>query len=249
MAKAGIQLYSIRELMGKDFYRTLADTAKCGFDGVEFAGFYDEKAEDVRDALDRNGLVCCGSHTSISLLEEGTIDGTMRYNNAIGNNVIICPSLPKDIRDSEAGWLKTAENFNKIGKRLYENGFVFGYHNHSFEFEKFSGKYAYDILAENTDPRYVKLQVDTMWVEYAGISSVELIKKYSDRLVNIHVKQMKAKGSKECTEINKGIIDFKEIIKLSQGFGVEWFILEQENFDIPMLESITESCTYMKSIF
>jgi len=88
-----------------------------------------------------------------------------------------------------------------------------------------------------------------MWVEYAGLSAVELIKKYSGRLVNIHVKQMKAKGSIECTEINKGIIDFKRIIRLSVGFGVEWFILEQESFDIPMLESIRESCAYMKSIF
>lgn len=249
MAKAGIQLYSIKELMGKDFYKSLADTAKCGFDGVEFAGFYNEKAENVRAALDRNGLACCGSHTAINLLNEDAINDTLRYNSVIGNGVIICPSLPVEMRDSEAAWLKTADTFNKIGKRLNENGFVFGYHNHSFEFEKFSGKYGYDILAENTDPRYVKLQVDTMWVEYAGISAVELIKKYADRLVNIHAKQLKEKGSKEGTELNKGIIDLKEIIKVAQGIGVEWFILEQESFDIPMLESIKESCAYMKSVF
>ena len=42
-----LQLYSVRFDMAEDFYGTLKKVADMGYDGVEFAGFYGDKAEDV----------------------------------------------------------------------------------------------------------------------------------------------------------------------------------------------------------
>ena len=84
MAKAGIQLYSIKELMGKDFYKSLADTAKCGFDGVELPGFIMKRLRTSGLRWTGTGLLPA-SHTAINLLNEDAINDTLRYNSVIGN--------------------------------------------------------------------------------------------------------------------------------------------------------------------
>ena len=45
--KLGVQLYTVRDLMGKDFEGTLAKVAGAGYKEVEFAGYFDKKPQDV----------------------------------------------------------------------------------------------------------------------------------------------------------------------------------------------------------
>ena len=44
-----LQLYSVRGDMENDFYGTLKKVKDMGYDGVEFAGLFGEKAEDVKE--------------------------------------------------------------------------------------------------------------------------------------------------------------------------------------------------------
>lgn len=247
MGKVGLQLYSIRELTQKDFFGTIEKVGKIGYDGVEFAGFFNAPAKELRKALDNSGLEACGSHTAIDLLTKN-LEEVMDYNHEIGNSFIICPGIPENMRDSSDAWKRTADLFNEIGLKCKENGFQFGYHNHSVEFQLFNGEYGFDILAENTRADLVCLQIDTYWVEYEGLKSVDFMKKYHDRLPLIHIKQMKSFEDKRCTEIGKGVIDFKEIINLGKEYGTKWYIVEQEYFEIPYMQSIEESLQYLKSI-
>ncbi len=247
MSKVGLQLYSIRELAQKDFFGTLEQVGKIGYDGVEFAGFYNANAKELKKVLDKSGLEACGSHTDIKLLTE-QLEDVIKYNIEINNSYIICPGVPENMRNSADAWKKTAELFNKIGLKCKENGIQFGYHNHWIEFQKFDGEYGYDILAQHTQPDLVCLEIDTYWVEYAGLKAVNFINKYSNRIPLLHIKDMLSVDDKKCTEIGKGIIDFKEIIGLGKKYGTKWYIVEQENFDIPYMQSIEESLKYLKSI-
>jgi sugar phosphate isomerase/epimerase len=248
MAKAALELYSIRELMEKNVYTSLESTAKAGYDGVEFAGFFDEPAQKIKDKLDELGLEVCGSHTGYNLLTEN-IDSVFSYNKTINNKNIILPSLDKSMRQSADDWKKTAKLFTEIGKKCADNGFQFAYHNHAFEFERFDGVTGWHILVDNIDTEYVKLQPDMGWVFYAGEDTDQFIKDYGHLVSTVHVKQFKAQGSEEATEVHKGLLYYPPVIKAYMDLGVEWFIIEQEGFDIPMLESIRINAEELKKMF
>ncbi|NMA95201.1 MAG: sugar phosphate isomerase/epimerase [Clostridiales bacterium] len=248
MGKIGLQLYSIKELTQEDFLGTLKDVKDAGYDGVEFAGFFDTPAKELKKTMDGLGLVACGSHTGIDLLLED-FDKTIDYNLEIGNPYIVCPGLPEHMRNSTEAYKKLSDLFNDLGQKCKDKGLQFGYHNHAVEFEKYDSKHGLDILLSNTDPDLVKMELDVYWVEYANVKALDFMKrfpKHCDTL--IHIKDMKDTPERENTEIGKGIIDFVEIVEYGKKLGIGWYIVEQEAFDIPQLESIKESYEYLKSI-
>lgn len=248
MGKVGLQLYSIKELTAKDFIGTLKKVAEIGYDGVEFAGFFDTPAKELKKALDDFGLECCGSHTGINLLTDN-LKETLDYNLEIGNPYIICPGVPAAMRDSADAYKKLADLFNEIGLKCKEHNLQFGYHNHAHEFEIYDGQHGLDILLSNTDPELVQMELDTFWAEYAGVKSVDFMNRHPKHCSTlIHIKDMKSEDEKINTEIGKGIIDFIAITELAKKLGIKWYIVEQEQFNIPQLESIKQSLQYLKEI-
>lgn len=248
MRKIGLQLYSIKELTGEDFFGTLQKVAKIGYDGVEFAGFFDASPSDLKKVLDDSGIVPCGSHTGIDVLEDD-LNKVIDYNLEIENKYVICPGLPTHMRDSYDAYMKLSDQFNQIGEKCKEQGIQFGYHNHDFEFEKFKGEYGLDILLSNTDADLVHMELDTFWVEYAGLKSLDFMRKYPKQHSSlIHIKDMKSWDDKVNTEIGNGVIDFVSITDLAKELGTKWYIVEQEKFEIPQLESIEKSLKYLRGI-
>ena len=248
MAKAALELYSIRQLMEKDVMKSLEQTTAAGYDGVEFAGFFGMEASAINDKLTEINLEVCGSHTGFDLLTNN-LDEVLKYNKIIGNKNIILPAIGPDLRADAEGWKKCAQMFTEIGKKCADEGFAFAYHNHDFEFEKFGGVTGYHILTDNMNPSFVKLQPDLGWVAYAGQDVESFLEEYKDLILNIHVKQFKKVGSKDATEVHQGIVHYPPIIRKCIELGLEWFIIEQEGFDIPMLESIEINCTELKKMF
>ena len=101
--------------------------------------------------------------------------------------------------DSYDSILRSAEALNRLGKYSVENGVGPVYvHNHTNEFDKKyvdNGvlKYAWDIMIERTDPRYVAFQVDAFWSTDAfddpsGAATAAFINKYPTRVKLMHVK-------------------------------------------------------------
>jgi sugar phosphate isomerase/epimerase len=89
-----LQLYSLREELSKRFYEVLKEVADLGFDGVEFAGFYEKDSNELREALYRLGLGIAGVHIPIQAFSESEIDKTISFNLALGNKHLIIPGLP-----------------------------------------------------------------------------------------------------------------------------------------------------------
>ena len=63
--KAGLQLYSINEETKKDMIGSLKRVAEIGYDSVEFAGYMDIPAKDMKKALSDFGLRSVGSHIGL----------------------------------------------------------------------------------------------------------------------------------------------------------------------------------------
>lgn len=247
MNNIALQLYSIKELTSPDFLGTLEKVAKIGYNGVEFAGYFNTPGKDLKKAMNSFGLKSAGSHIGISSITEN-LDEVIEYSLQIDDPYIICPGLPVYMRDSAEAYKKLAALFNEVGLKCKNNGIQFAYHNHDFEFEKFDGQYGLDILLNNTDPDLVHIELDTFWVEYSGLKSIDFINKYKERCSILHIKDMKSLDEKINTEIGKGIMEFKPMVEAGKKYGVKWFTVEQEEFEIPQLVSIQESYNYLRGI-
>ena len=243
MKRVAIQLYSIRDLMEKDVFSTLEAVKAAGYSGVEFAGFFDTPAAAMRKKLDELSLSVAGTHTGIQLLSDDQIDSTIAYNLEIGNHTIVIPGLPVEMTESYDACLRTCEQFNKIADKLEKNGLQLYYHNHYREFETFNGKYMLDIFMENT-PK-LGMELDCYWIIYAGVDALPYLKKYGKRCDLLHIKDMLPDADKTCTEVGNGIIDYSAIIQQGKANDTKWFILEQEAFAMPELESIAISAKYL----
>lgn len=222
-----IQLHSLREDADRDFFGVLKMLSDIGYTGVEFAGYWDKSSSEMKKALDMYNLKSVGSHISLDKLQN-ELDKELEYNNIIGTKYIVCPW--SDIKTKE-DTLILAEKLNKISEKCTKAGFKFAYHNHNHEFVKDGTQYLLDILFENVDKSKVFMEIDLYWVAYAGLDAMKYIEQNKDIVKLLHIKQIKDNETKECVDLDEGILDFKTIINKAKSFGVEHFILEQEKFE------------------
>ena len=164
---------------------------------------------------------------------------TIEYHQEIGNDFIVFPSLPdEELINSADDYKRIAEQFNKLGGECKHNGVIFCYHNLAFEFKQFNGKTGFEILFEHTDPVLVKMQLDCFWIMYGGYNPIEVIEKYGERVVSMHIKDMKrVDGKKRSIEFGLGELDISRLMQVGDKYGVKWFIAEQEQFDGDPLDS------------
>nr|WP_255639811.1 sugar phosphate isomerase/epimerase [Aquibacillus saliphilus] len=221
-----------------------------GYQGVQFAGFFETPAKQLKQVMDDSGVISAGSHTRYDMLLDEHLMQSLEYNHTIGNELIICPSLPEEFKGSVDAFKRAADSLNEIGRKCNDQGFTFGYHNHDFEFSDLgSGKRGFEILYENTDPNFMKMELDCYWALHAGFDPLEIIKQNRNRCVSLHIKDMKrVEGKKVSTEVGQGELDIQALLKEGRECGVDWFTIEQEDFDKDTLESAYINLTNIKEL-
>ncbi len=247
MKNIALQMYSLHQLTPVDFLGTLKSVAEIGYKAVEFAGYFNTPANVLKRTLKDLELVPAASHIWYKDLKDNP-EKVIEYSLEIGNHKIICTHFPEELHISSDSWKRKAEIINSISEKCKRSGIECGYQNHGFEFKQFEGKYALDILMENTQPDLMFLELETFFVEYCGLSSTELINKYKPRCKMLHLKDMKLKGEMLNTEIGSGLINFKDIVAAGNENNAEYYIVKQENYEIPPLDSIAQSLKYVQSL-
>ena len=249
MGEIGLQLWSIREEMERDLLGMIEKVAKIGYTSVQFAGFFNHTAEDVKAKMDEVGIKAAGAHVQIADLENN-LDETLKYHETIGNELIIVPFLPENMRTTAEDYKRTAALLNDIGKKMHAKGFSLGYHNHDFEFNVFDEKTGFDILFVNTDADHLKIELDCFWAAYTGNNPVDIIEKYADRCVSLHIKDMKVEGNQHIsTELGTGTQRLVDYIQKGKEHNVKWFIVEQEHFTKDPIESAAQNAKEINAIF
>jgi len=241
-----LQMYTLREQAAEDFVGTMRRVAEIGYAGVEFAGYGGLSTAAMKVLLEELGLNPAGSHVGLDLLEN-ELDSVIDYSLEIGNPYVVCPFLPPDRRQDEASLHATAQSLNRIGAACKEQGLQFCYHNHAFEFQTFGGKYAFDILYEGTEPELVQAEVDTYWVQFAGLDPAELIRRYSERVTLVHLKDMDPQD-RSFAEVGEGTLDWQAIFAASEAAGAEWYIVEQDRCKRSPLESVRLSLENLRAM-
>ena len=250
----GVQLWSVREDMGKDAKGTLEKVAKMGYKQVEGFGYADGKffgvpTADYAKLLKDNGLKMPSAHLGMSSKDytNGIMSDAFKKGvedaKKVGQKYVICPYMVDE--DRTKGKLM-AEMFNKAGEHCKAMDMKFGYHNHDFEFKEYEGVTMYKTLLDNTDKGLVTFEMDLYWVKYAKQNPMDWFKKYSGRFTHFHVKDHDPIKNVS-VEVGEGDINFQEIFnnKLS---GAKYFIVELEAFKRTPLEGIEISLNNLKKL-
>jgi len=269
----GLQLYSVREMLAKDYEGTLKQIAGLGYTEVEAAGFYGRTPEQVSAAMQAAGLRCVSAHYSYNDLSKD-VAGTIAFNKALGVQYVICafPGIKDPSRLKEKTYQAmlqaftmedyrwNAEQFNAIGEQVNAAGMRFGYHNHTMEFQadkSAGGVVPLDEMIRLTDPKLVTFELDCGWVMVGGANPVEYLKKYPERISMLHVKDFKTRpkvgeGSilhpPDAAELGHGTVDYKPVFAAAKRANIRHYFVEQEGFDMPPLEALKIDEEYMKNL-
>ena len=252
----GIQLYTLRNDMGKDPKGTLQKVAQLGYKEVETFGYNQGKwfgmtAPELKTVLKDNGLSSPSGHTFPGgmFLKDGWEDNWKKAvddSKTLGQKFIVIPWLEEASRKPIENYKKIAGGLNKAAVVSKAAGLQICYHNHDFEFVPSDGQTGFDILMKETDASLVKLELDIYWAVKAGKNPLDLFKAYPGRFPLWHVKDMDNTDKKFFTEVGNGTIDFKTIFTKAKESGMKHFFVEQDICPGPPLDSAAKSIAYMK---
>lgn len=244
----GLQLYSLRDDMGKDAPGTLKKVADMGYYSLETASYGDGKVygmtpADCKMRVDDLGMKLSSAHLGGPNYTKETHATAMEWwkkaiedHARMGMKYMIKPSMPfPDKLDALKMW---CDYYNAIGEETAKSGMQFGYHNHSKEFGKIEDKVIYDFMIQNTEAKNVCFEMDVYWLMMGGYSPVDYLKKYSDRFPLLHIKdEMEIGGS--------GKLDFKSIFETAYKIGMKDYYVEVERYNFEPIVSVQKSYDFL----
>jgi sugar phosphate isomerase/epimerase len=261
----GLQLYSVRDEMGKDPMGTLTQLARMGYVYVEHANYVDRKfygftPTEFKKVIDNLGLKMISGHTVMgkSHWDESKKEFTDAWKYTVedaafmGQQYVISPWMDESMRSDYDTLLRYMEVFNKCGELCKKSGMKFGYHNHDFEFsQELNGKKVFDIMMQNFDHNLVGMQLDIGNMFHAGAKALDIIGQYPGKFENIHVKDeiIDPETEKfESTILGEGLVPVKECIDLCAKIGgTKVYIIEQEAYQAKLpIDCMKENLKIMK---
>lgn len=226
LSRIGIEMYTLRREAAMDLAGTLARVAKIGYKEVEFAGYYNHAATEVRQLLEQNGLTAPSAHIAITEIQNAP-DKTFADARTIGHEWIVVPSLPSGKRETVDDWKRVAEQFNAAASQVKAAGFRFGFHNHNDVFKRIGDVVPVDVLMKETDASMVFYEMDVYWVVNGGGDPVDLLARYPGRFRLLHLKDSMGAPDHKMADVGAGTIDFKAV--LAHAKGIEHCFVEHDN--------------------
>ncbi len=253
----GLQTYSLRNHIKKDGAKALDFVKEQGFQFVEIGigNHYGMTKEELKDTLDKLGLTPIAALGDYNALLKDT-EKVVEEAKFFGLKYVGIAWIPHQRPMDEKQMRKIAEDFNTIGKRMKEHDLQFYYHNHGYEFFPWKdGETLFDLLMAETDPDLVKMQMDVLWTVFPGQDPVKLLKKYPDRWVLFHLKDL-AKGVEGnmsgSTSPNNdvvfgtGQVDYPAMLKAAQEVGVKYYFIEDESDNV--LNQVPQSLKFLSTV-
>ena len=242
-----LQLWSLNQECSQDFFATLRKVREMGYEGVEFAGFHNKSAAEVRKAVTDLGLQMTGAHLHRDQLEGAKYAETVAFYKELGVTNLIVPWAIGG-NGTAAQWQEMAQWLTATADRLEGEGLRLGYHNHEFEFAPTDdGRTPFDIVFGST-PAKVLMQVDMGWSEFSRQDTPGLFRKYPGRSLTTHVKAFSA--ANRTARIGEDDVDWKKnLTAVVESGGGRFFVVEhEEHGDTPPLENVKVCLEYLKRL-
>src|SRR5258705_4109438 len=253
-ASLGIQTYTFRRSIGVDPAKVLDTIRMMGFTEIEGGGGR-MAPEEFKKLCDERGITIPSTGANYEQLVRAP-DSVAWRAKALGAKYVMCAWIPHDngVLTFENA-KKAVEDFNKAGKVLKDNGLIFCYHAHGYEFQPYENGTLLDYVFKNTNPEYVSFEMDIFWMQFGGGDPVALLKKYGDRWKLMHLKDMRKGIKKDLTGLTStendvafgtGEIDIPSILKEAKKIGIKHYFIEDESNN--MLSQLPQSIAYLKSL-
>ncbi len=234
-----LQLYSLRDDTKQDFAATVAEVAKIGYVGVELAGYGNLDLNGAHQALRNAGLVVSGMHVAREALR-AEINRVADEALLLGTSHVICPWWPAEEFTNAEAVSKIGEELDDYGAQLRERGLLLSFHNHRSEFRLIDGQPVISWMLGAAQPRNLGIELDVYWAQVADYSPSRFIYEQGQRVRLLHLKDEKIIGD--------GPVDFTPVFEAAEKIaGVDWYVVEQENYDDTPLASVRQCYERMKA--
>ena len=259
--RLGLQVYTVRDRLTKDFEGTLKQVGAAGYKEVELYGSLGERSpKAVRAILDRAGLAAVSTHIAI---EPGPdLEKQLEGYQIIGHRFTAVRTDASGSNPTDR-WKRQADVLNAVGAAGKKYGIKALVHNHVMEFAPLddTNGTGYDILLKQTNPALVAMELDIGWASIAGQDVIGLFKKHPGRYPLWHVKDATGVATavaKPYAERQRGVqfvpvgsgdIDYKAIFAAAATAGLQHFFIEQDNaVDSDSLAAMRASAQGLKKL-
>ena len=185
---------------GKDA-AAIADIADAGYAGIQLRSNilpeYEARPRALADELARHHLTFVALSSGNVVIDPAVEAQQIAMHVAHAKFVHDCGGLYLQAIDERPKRSLTAADYQRlgrllteIGKRTADLGIPLGYHNHMNSMGE-RPEEVEQILAA-ADPRYVKLELDIAHYQQGGGDPVAAIRKYADRLLFLHIKDVES---------------------------------------------------------
>lgn len=245
----GLQLYTVRQEFAKDPKGTIKAVAKMGYEGVEGGPPAGMSNKEFLALLKENGLKLAGGGTGVGEMMNN-LPALVDRCKELGINTLML-GIGGELRRHNNDWKATVAELGQACAKASEAGLRILYHNHAFEFEaKVDGMYGLDYIFATIPAKHVQAEIDVYWVKTGKEDPVKYINKYAGRVPFLHIKDRAPAPDDQknpFAEIGQGILDWDGIFAAAGKAGVEWYLVEQDNWNRPPMESAKMSIDYLKS--
>ena len=250
----GVQLYSVRTDLEKDFYGTLKAIREMGYAGVEFYGeYYGNTPTQVKQWCTELGLIPFSNHVPFQQMIDD-VDKVIEDNLILGVQYLVFPYMDEASRpgiDPEQ-FKATVAKIGEIGQKVHAAGFQLLYHNHDFEFVTLEdGTVGYDYIFAANGREKLQNELDVCWANYAGFDPAEVLAKYAGSIPVVHLKDYYLEGKLssapyaligistdnamkddggwfEYRPVGMGLVDIPSVIKAAIDGNAQWLCVEQD---------------------
>jgi sugar phosphate isomerase/epimerase len=235
MDRIGLELYSVRKEMAKDFDRTLATIREIGYTDVELLWSFDnfgKSPAEVKSALQREGLRAPSAHIAPITVLVGW-EKRLETARLLGHEYLIVPGLTNDTSQTLDQWREWADKFNAAGAVARRAGVWLAFHNEPNAVKPIEGQVPYDMFIERTDPSVVRHQLDIGNMALGGGDPMRYLERYRDRYWSFHFKDVVADRSRD-TELGTGVLDLRRVAAAIPDIAAKPCYVEQEGSTDPL---------------
>lgn len=238
--RISLQLYTLRDALAQDLDGTLDKVRDIGLKYVEFAGYYGLTAADWKGLTAERGLTFSAAHIGFDTIKN-EFDSVVADCNAMGCDTVVIPWIGED--HYKDGWDRFGKECEPLGAKLKAEGLQLAYHNHSFEFKTDGLNGLYGAVG----PDLLKAQLDLAWVAIGGGDPVTLIKKFANRLPQVHLKDYDPTKTPQWRPGGQGILDWDPILAACKDAGVRFGSIELDESPGDPVEAVRQSFEFFKS--
>lgn len=190
---------------------------------------------DWHALLAESNLGVSSLHTDLGSLERDA-SAVVAEAKSFGTDKVVITGMYRFDYSDEKALHDLAGRLNRVGEVLKKEGVELLYHNHNVELLPLGGgKRAYDVLIDETDPRFVSFEFDSYWFTDGGADAKSWMKRLGSRMKLWHVTDRGSRQSgpamtpilkSDSMELGTGNMDLDGLLAIAQENGVESVILE-----------------------